>query len=84
MYPEFVGCEVGRVQVRLCGVKHHAVNAGVGLVLVVLNIGSQCAGSWVGGEDGAVACVLVEGVAVDAIRRLLGGEEEDGASICCG
>lgn len=82
--PELVGFEVGGVEVRLGRVEDHAVDAAVGLVLVVLNVCCQGAGGWVGGEDGAVAGVLVEGVAVDCVGGLAGGEEEDCAGVCFG
>lgn len=39
--PELVGCEIGRVEVRLGRVEDHAVDAGVGLVLVVLDVVRQ-------------------------------------------
>lgn len=84
MNPELVGAQVGGVQVRLGRVKHHAVDAGIGLVLVVLHVGRQSAGSRVDGEDGAVAGMVVEGVAVDGVGRLLRGEEEDGTGVCVG
>lgn len=41
------------------------------LVGVVLDGGVECAGRR-GGEDGAVACVIVEGVAVDGVRWMAG------------
>lgn len=82
--PELVGLEVGGVEVRLGRVEDHAVDAAVGLVLVVLDVGGEGARGWVGGEDGAVAGVLVKGVAVDCVGGLAGGEEEDGAGVCFG
>lgn len=36
------------------------------------------------GDDGAGAGVVVEGVRVDGVGRLLGGEEEDGAGVGVG
>lgn len=84
MDPELVGREIGRVEVRLGRIKDHAVDARVGLVLEVLDVARQGAGRGVGGKDGAVAGVAVEGVAVDCVGGLLGGEEEDGAGVCFG
>lgn len=84
MDPELVGLEVGGVEVRLGRVEDHAVDAAVGLVLVVLDVVGEGAGVGVGGEDGAVAGVLVKGVAVDCVGGLAGGEEEDCAGVCFG
>jgi len=89
--PELVGGQVGRVEVALCRVEDHAVDARVGLVGVVLEVGVEGAGGG-DGEDVAVAGVLVEGVAVDGVGGLFGGKEEDGAGVgfgvvclgCCG
>ena len=58
------------------------MNAGVCLVGVMLGRGLKRAG-WRWGEDSAVTGVGVEGVAVDAIGGLFGGEEEDGACVGC-
>ncbi|KAH6610590.1 hypothetical protein Trco_000610 [Trichoderma cornu-damae] len=55
--PDLVGGEVGRVEARLGRVEDHAVDARVGLVLVVLHVGPQLAGRGIRGEDGAVAGV---------------------------
>jgi hypothetical protein len=82
--PELVGAEVGGVQVGLGGVEDHAVDARVGLVFVVLDVLFEGARVGIGGEDGAVAGVVVEGVAVDGVWGFLGGEEEDGAGVCGG
>ena len=81
--PQLVGGQIGRVQVGLGGVKHHAVDARVLLVFVVLNVLLERAG---GGdrEDVAIAGELVEGVGVDGVGRLLGGEQEDGARVGVG
>lgn len=78
--PELVRLEVGGVEIFLRGVKDHAVDAGIRLVLVVLHIVFKLAGGR-DSEDGAVACVVVEGVAVDGVGGFLGGEEEDGAGV---
>lgn len=58
------------------------MDAGAGLVGVVLE-GRRGEGrrGGRGRVDGAVARVLVEGVAVDAVGGFLGGEEEDGAGV---
>lgn len=78
--PQLVGSQVGRVEVGLGWVKDHAVDAGVFLVGVVLDIVLE--GTRVGDiEDVTVAGVLVEGIAVDVVRGLLGGQEEDGAGV---
>ena len=83
MHPELVGAQVGRVEVRFCRVEDHAVDPGVGLVLVVLCVGFEGAGGG-DGEDGAVAGVVVEGVAVHGVRCLSGGKQEDGACVGIG
>ena len=67
------------------------MDAGVGLVRVVLEVGVEGAGLR-DGEDVAVAGVFVEGVAVDGVGGLFCGEEEDRAGVgfgvvcfgCCG
>lgn len=56
------------------------MDAAVGLVGVVLERFLEGSGGG-GGEDGAVAGVVVEGVAVDAVGGVFGGEEEDGAGV---
>lgn len=56
------------------------MDATAGLVGVVLERFLEGSGGG-GGEDGAVAGVVVEGVAVDAVGGLFGGEEEDGAGV---
>ena len=83
MSPEFVGAKVGGVEIFLLRVKDHAVDASVGLVRVVLDVLLESLCGVVCGEDSAVTGVVVEWVAVDTVRRLVGGEEEDGAGICC-
>lgn len=44
MDPDLVRLQVGRVEIRLCRIKHHAVDAGVGLVLIILHICVECFG----------------------------------------
>jgi hypothetical protein len=78
MAPHAIGPHVRAVQVRLRGVEDHAMNGGLRTVLVVLDVLGQGARGR-SGEDVAEARVLVEGVAVDAVGGLLGGEDEDGA-----
>lgn len=82
--PELVGLEVGRVEVRARWVEDHAVDSRVVLVGVVLHVGLEGAGGGGGGEDGTVAGVGVEGVAVDTVGGLIGGEEEYGPGVCLG
>jgi hypothetical protein len=81
--PELVGGQVGRVEVGLGGVEDHAVDAGVGLVGVVLDVASEGA-SGGDGEDVAEAGMLVEGVGIDGVGGLFGCEEEDGARVGVG
>ena len=59
------------------------MDASVGLVRVVLDVFFEGLCGVICGEDRTVTGVVVEWVAVDAVRRLVGGEEEDGAGICC-
>lgn len=81
--PQLVGRQVGRVEVGLGRVEHHAVDARVLLVFVVLDVLLELAG--VGhGEDVAVAGELVEGVGIDGVGGLLGREKEDGAGVGVG
>ncbi|CEI40753.1 unnamed protein product [Fusarium venenatum] len=65
MGPELVGAKVGRVKILLLGVKDHAMDASVRLVGVVLNVLLESLCGVVGGEDSAVAGVVVEWIAVD-------------------
>lgn len=81
--PDLVGLEIGGVEVGFGGVEDHAVDAGVGLVLVVLDVLEESA-IGASGEDVAVAGVFVEGVAVDVVGGLVGGEDEDGAGVSVG
>ena len=71
VHPQLIRPQVRRVEVRLGRIEHHAVDARVGLVGVVLGVLGERTGRR-HGEDGAVARVIVEGVAVDGVRRLLG------------
>ena len=81
--PDLVGGQIGRVQVGLGGVEHHAVNTSVLLVLVVLHIDVQ--GSiGLHREDVAVSRILVERVTVDVVGRLVGGQDEDSAGVGVG
>lgn len=59
------------------------MDAGVCLVLVVLDVFVDCAVG-VNGEDVAVEGMVVEGVSVDAVWWFLGGEEKDCSSVCVG
>lgn len=81
--PHAVCPHIGAVEVCLARVKYHAVDGGLVAVFVVLNVLDEVPGG-VDGEDVAVAGVVVEGVAVDGVRGLLGWEEEDGAGLCRG
>lgn len=78
--PDLVGLQIGGVQVGLGGIEHHAVDTGVGLVLVVLNVDIEGAVG-LNGENVSVSSVLIEGVAVDVVGRLVGGEDEDGTGV---
>lgn len=78
--PDLVGPHVGGVEVLLIFVEDHAVNGGVVLVGIVLDVLLQTAGL-VDGEDIPVAREIVERVAVDVVGRLVGGEDKDGASL---
>jgi hypothetical protein len=60
------------------------MDAGIRLVRVVLDIFLESLCGRVGGEDSAVASVVVERVAVDGIRRLVRCEKEDGTGVCGG
>jgi hypothetical protein len=59
------------------------VDGGVVLVRVVLHVFFQTA-LVVDGKDVAVAGEVVERIAVDVIRRLVGGENEDGTGLGVG
>jgi hypothetical protein len=56
------------------------VNTGLGVIFVVLYIAIQ---SSVGldGKHVTVAGVVVEGVAIDIVGGLVGGEDEDGTGV---
>lgn len=83
MGPDLVGAKVGRVKILLLGVKDHAMDASVRLVGVILNILLKSLCGIVGGEDGAVAGMIIKWVAVNGVRRLVGSQEEDGAGVGC-
>lgn len=83
MRPDSVGPHVCAVEVCLGVIKDHAVNGGLGAIFVVLDVLVQSTFR-VHGEDVAISGVVVEGVAVDVVRGLLGGKEEDGAGLCVG
>lgn len=83
MDPELIGAQVGGVKILLLGVKDHAMDASVRLVGVILNILLKSLCGIVGGEDGAVAGVIIKWVAVNGVRRLVGSQEEDGAGVGC-
>lgn len=83
MDPNLIGLQVRRVQKPLFfRVKHHTMDTRVRLVCVILHIFRESARIRVGSEDGAVAGVVVKGVAVDGVGGFVGGEEEDGAGVC--
>ncbi len=81
--PKLVCGQVCRVEVCLCRIKDHAVDARVGLVRVILDIGLKRARSG-DREDISKASVVVERIGIDSVRRLLGGQEEDRARISLG
>ena len=69
--PDLVGPHVGGVEIGLAGVEDHTVNGRVGAVLVVLDVRLH-ATVLIDGEDIPVACVFVEGIAIDVVGWLLG------------
>lgn len=81
MRPQLVGREIGGIEVGLCWVKDHAVDARVWLVRVILRVLCESA-SLAHRKDVAVSSVLVEGVGVDVVRWLARREKEDGAGVC--
>lgn len=78
--PDLVGSHVCGIEIGLGRVEDHSVDAGVRVILVVLDVPVEPAVG-VDGEDVAVAGVVVEGVSVDVVRGLLSGEHEDGSCI---
>ena len=80
MRPHLVGLEVGAVQERLGGIEDHAVDPGGRVILVVLDILGQTT-VVLDGEDIAIASVLVEGIPVDIVGGLPGGQNEDGTGV---
>jgi len=81
--PDLVGLQVGRVEICLGRVKDHAVYARVGRVLIVLDVAVEGARRG-DGEDVAVTGKVVEGVAIDAVRGFLRGQDEDGTCVGVG
>ena len=75
--PDFIGPHVGRVEVLFGLVEDHAVDGSVVLIRVVLDIVFQTS-LVVDGKDIAVPGEIVKRVAVDVVRRFVGGEYEDG------
>lgn len=78
--PDLVGPHVGGVEVLFGFVKDHAVDGGVVLVRVVLDVLFQAA-FLVNREDVSVACKVVERVAIDVVGRLVGSKNKDGTSL---
>ena len=74
--PDFICPHVGRVEVRFCRVKDHAMDRRLFAVLVVLNILVQLT-ILVHGEHIAVASMLIEWVSVHTIRGLFGCQNEN-------
>jgi hypothetical protein len=81
--PDFVSPHVRRVEILFVFVKDHAVDGGVVLVGVVLHVFFQTA-LVVDGKDVTVAGKIVERIAVDVVRQLVGGEYEDGTGLGVG
>jgi hypothetical protein len=81
--PDFVSPHIGRVEVLLALVEDHAVDGGVVLIGVVLDVFFQTT-LVVDGEDIAIAGKVVERVAIDVVRRLIGCEHEDGTGLGVG
>jgi hypothetical protein len=71
------------VEIGLRGIEDHAVNRSLVAVLEVLDILFDVARR-VDREDVPVASIVVERVAVYGVRRLLSGEEKDGARLRVG
>ena len=78
--PDLVGAQIRGVEVGLRRIEYHAVHAGLGAILVVLNVRLHAA-VFVYGEDVSVAGVVVERVPVDIVWWLLGREDEDGSGV---
>lgn len=69
MTPDLVHPHIGRVQILLRRIEDHPMNRRLLVQGCILNILIQAPG-WVYVEDIQETSVVVEGVAVDAIRRL--------------
>lgn len=81
--PDLVCPHVRRVKVSFGRIKDHSMHLRVGLVLVVLDVCLH-ATIFVDREDVAIACMVVEWVSIDVIRRFLCGQDEDGSRIRVG
>lgn len=78
--PDAICPHVCAVEVRFCGIEYHTVDSRLVAVLVVLDILLERSIA-VDVEDVSIAGILVEGVAVDVVRWLSRGKEEDGACL---
>ena len=70
--PDLVGLQVCGVEIGLGGVEDHAVDTGVFVIGVVLDIGLKGTVR-LNGEDISISCVFVEWVAIYIVRGLVGG-----------
>lgn len=77
--PDAVSPHVGRIEIRFCRVKHHAMDGRFGSILVVLNVVVQVA-SRIDGKDVTMSGVVIERVAVDIEWRLFSSKKKDGTS----
>lgn len=83
MRPYLICTHVCRIEVGLCGVEHHTVHAGVGVIFVVLNIFIELAVRG-DGEDVSIARVVVKGISIHIVGRFLCCEDENGSGVCIG
>ena len=71
MSPDLVGSQIRGIEVGFSWVKNHAVDPCFGLVRIVLDVLGERTVA-VDGEYVPMACVVVEGVSVDAVGCLFG------------
>lgn len=81
--PDFVRPHVGGVEVLFVLIEDHAVDCGVVLVRVVLDVLLQ-ATLLVDGENVSITGEVVERISVDVVRRLVGSKNKDGTSLGVG
>lgn len=78
--PDFVSPHISRVKVLLVLVENHAVDRGVVLVRVVLDVLLQAA-LLINREHVAIASKVVERVAIHVVGRLVGSKNKDGTGL---